>query len=649
MAVYPAGRLLNVQDAYDALEDYGKTFGRVPLLLLLHAAVPQSFRADMLNLVKLNFLAHEAGTDLTVDADVLFSPLVDSTAAGYYRLDPEVRRHCLALLDAAYRYEPERRTVEVARFVLVYADAVERRAGLAVDPLLAEFLAIQRWVAFAFIDPAKAAEEFAWVLENSAAEPQAGVRARLGTMTAALSIPLEGHEQLLAYARGLEAITRGDEDFAEGLFTDLGQEEIRVGGVVLNPGRRVLERRRPASAEVVHEGPPMPRLRPKVCVSYSIANGKEAQHIAETLQEEGFNVFLDGERTNLGSTFEQKLLERIRVSDFLVIVISQNLLRGDPAFFSSLEEQAVRTEMHLRRPESGYLIAVLLDETRMAQLPEFMRDVQAVPAPDGRLPDGFATSLWVKYIASQSARGTVFPRATPPTLLPEYAQRAIEKFLRSTRSTVLLIEGGGDSAIEQVPELLTFGPEGLDLLLAVVNLSDYAAGRTPADVAHTIAAQTGVDGSQMPTPLAEQTDARHIRQLADWLRFVLRDRETVVVLKGFENAALPWQVLDMIRQLIVDAVDRTRPLRFVLLNFTERLPASVGLSAKRIALGPVTREDVLAYLRTAFQQRGQQVPLPVLEAATDEVLRSVREKGRNRTYELSRALERAVRLLFEET
>ena len=77
----------------------------------------------------------------------MLAPLVEQAAAGYYRLDPEVRRHCLALLDAAYRDEPVRRSVQVARFLIAYAESLERQAGLGLDPLLAEYLAVQRWVA----------------------------------------------------------------------------------------------------------------------------------------------------------------------------------------------------------------------------------------------------------------------------------------------------------------------------------------------------------------------------------------------------------------------------------------------------------------------------------------------------------------------
>ena len=150
------GRPLGVKEAYDALSDYARTYGELPLRLLLHAAVPQSFRVDLLNLLKVNFMP-EAGGDLSVDADVLLSPLVEATGGYYFRLDPEVRRQSLDLLDAAYRSEGSRRSVSVARFLIAWLDRIEQPGAAGIDPLLAEYAVVQRWVALALIDPAAVA------------------------------------------------------------------------------------------------------------------------------------------------------------------------------------------------------------------------------------------------------------------------------------------------------------------------------------------------------------------------------------------------------------------------------------------------------------------------------------------------------------
>jgi hypothetical protein len=242
MALASQDRPLGVQEAYDALEAFGRSAGRVPLLLLLHAAVPQSFRADLVNLLKQNFLASEAGTDMTVDADVLLSPLVQPAAGNYYRLDPEVRRHCLALLDAAYRDRPVRRSVEVAWFLMAYAEALEEQAGLALDPLLAEYLDVQRWVAASFIDPGAAAASFARAIADRVASARTTASALLGSIAAAISVPLSGQEALLTYARGLDAVERGDAAAAERLLGWTRDNTLVVGGVTLEPGSELLAR-----------------------------------------------------------------------------------------------------------------------------------------------------------------------------------------------------------------------------------------------------------------------------------------------------------------------------------------------------------------------------------------------------------------------
>jgi tetratricopeptide (TPR) repeat protein/nucleoside 2-deoxyribosyltransferase len=241
MHAYSADRPLNVEEAYERLDDYGRRYGRLPLLLLLHAAVPETLRPELLNLLKVNFLALEAGSDMTVEADVLLSPMIHRAAGEYYRIDAEVRRHSLQLLDAVYRDEPERRTVRVSRFLLAYADALEKNLIGSPDPLLAEYLAVQRWAALAFVDPLRAAEEFARAVEAVAQPESIAARLRLGSILSAVSIPLAGQPQLLAYARAVDALHAGeDEDSARRLLEGLG-DELTVGGITLRP-RAVRER-----------------------------------------------------------------------------------------------------------------------------------------------------------------------------------------------------------------------------------------------------------------------------------------------------------------------------------------------------------------------------------------------------------------------
>jgi hypothetical protein len=279
----PDGESLGPAQAYAALERFAHRYGRAPVLLLIHAAVPQGFRPDLLNLIKLNFLL-EACDDLTVDADVLFSPLVESLGAGYFRLDEEVRRQCLILLDAVYREEGERRSIAVARFLLAFVNRLSRSAEAAEDPLLQDYLGVQGWVAGAFLEPAATAGHFAQALRTSAAgNADAGARLQMSSLASALSVSLTGYPELIAYAQGLGALARGDEASARRFFRPFINDEMKIGDITLPRPAEVLDQQiveTPSRTEPPPREPPQPRtvtIKIQIYVSYAL-NDDELPH-----------------------------------------------------------------------------------------------------------------------------------------------------------------------------------------------------------------------------------------------------------------------------------------------------------------------------------------------------------------------------------
>ena len=240
---YPAAlgqRPLAVGEAYAALAQYASDYGRQSLLLLMHASVAETLRADLLDLIRVNFLGASAG-DASIDADVLFSPLCSTLGGGYYRIDAQVRWHALALLRSLYRDDAQARERRVAELLWRYVEAMEKQASRGADPRLAEFLAIQRWVALAFLEPASAAHAFAEALRQAGDAPQTSALLRLGGVTSAIELPLANEQELLAYARGLDALVSGDDERARTLLRALGDNEIRVGDVVLRSPASWLE------------------------------------------------------------------------------------------------------------------------------------------------------------------------------------------------------------------------------------------------------------------------------------------------------------------------------------------------------------------------------------------------------------------------
>ena len=235
-------RPLNVQEAYEALQQYAADYGREPLLLLMHASVPETLRPDLLNLIRLNFRPG-LQADHSLEADVLFCPLTVAMGAGYYRIDPQVRWHGLALLRSYYRDDPRPRARRVAELLWRYVEAMTVRARGAADPMLSEFINIQRWVALAFLEPAGASEAFADALRQGGADHSATVALRFGGLTSAIELPLAHQQDLLAYARGLDALVSGDEQRARELLETLGDSEIRVGDIALTSPAELLRQR----------------------------------------------------------------------------------------------------------------------------------------------------------------------------------------------------------------------------------------------------------------------------------------------------------------------------------------------------------------------------------------------------------------------
>ena len=349
---------LDPSQAYAALQAYADRYGRLPLLLLAHVAVPQSFRADLVNLTKVNFLP-EAGDDLMVDADVLFSPLVEPQGAGFYRLDREVRYQCMILLDAVYRHGPERRRTAVARFLLAYLDDLDRRPQSSEDPLLVEYLETERHLAAAIIDPAGAAERIARALK-SFTEQKTRTRVHFTEMADALSVPLAGYPELLAYVRGVGALQSGNEKEAGRLLARVGSKSIKIGDVDLQPaieGQRDTRRTSAPATPLAHPSrepsPPDRDISPQmqrdtdhrtsIFVSYSVNDDQpmppaEQGWVTSMLRdlERALDTLLGGRRTysivgdNLpqirDNWFEDHLAGQARRSDLLIMIMSPSWL-----------------------------------------------------------------------------------------------------------------------------------------------------------------------------------------------------------------------------------------------------------------------------------------------------------------------------------
>src|SRR5688572_28250325 len=190
------------QEAYEELIRFARVRGEGALRLAMHAAVPQTFRPELLHLLRLNFLGREFHTP-SVEADVLFSPLCENLGGGYFQFDPRVRTLLLDNLAAAY--DGAARIGEVANFILAYIEQQERAGSGRRGRLWRDYLETQRWTALAYRDPDSAAMQLAAALEGANAGGDYAARFQIGGLASSLSAPLVRHRRVLDYAAALQA------------------------------------------------------------------------------------------------------------------------------------------------------------------------------------------------------------------------------------------------------------------------------------------------------------------------------------------------------------------------------------------------------------------------------------------------------------
>src|SRR5262245_1828826 len=141
-----SGPSMTPLEAHEALLTFARRRGAGSLRLLLHAAVPQSLRPDLLTLIKINFVP-EADADPAAVADVRLAPFCEALGGYYVQLDPEVRRQCLDHLADLYADEPMPREQRVAAFLLAFIERCEKAQDVRRDVFLLDWLEVQRWVA----------------------------------------------------------------------------------------------------------------------------------------------------------------------------------------------------------------------------------------------------------------------------------------------------------------------------------------------------------------------------------------------------------------------------------------------------------------------------------------------------------------------
>jgi hypothetical protein len=223
---------LDPLQAYNVVMRFAGKRGPSALHLALHAAMPQVLRMELLHQIRVNFVPEAVG-DLAVEADVLFAPFCEELGNGYYRFDPAARLLLLQELDPTYREKPRPRSERLASFLATYVERERLGEAAGLDPMYRDYLEVEGWVALGFFAPDSAAEQLARAVERQLSPERVAARVRIGGIAGALAIPLVSHRRVLAYAEGLDALDAGDAERGRHMLERAGDEEVRVGSVVL--------------------------------------------------------------------------------------------------------------------------------------------------------------------------------------------------------------------------------------------------------------------------------------------------------------------------------------------------------------------------------------------------------------------------------
>lgn len=350
-------------EAYEAVMRFSAERGEPTLHLALHAAVPQTFRPDLLHLIRLNFVPeapHEA------EADVLLAPFCEDIGGGYYQLDPEARRLLLVHLDPTYSEEKIARVQRVADFLVTYIATQRRRLSADQDRLAEDYLSIQGWVALAFLQPEAAALQLAAALDQGT-QGEIAARVQFSGLSSALSVPLVRYPKLLTYAAGVEALEQGRGEDAVGLLERLPDEEIRIGGVTLRSPRKLLARREAEREEQKAEKASVPSY--KSCfISYPYGDRDFVTWLRPTLQSRGVRVWTAPDDVEEGQAKHKQITEAIQTADTFLVVVSRKFPSSGGARF----------ETELARKAGRPIIYLIIDS---------LQDVEGLFVPDSTTVD----------------------------------------------------------------------------------------------------------------------------------------------------------------------------------------------------------------------------------------------------------------------
>ncbi len=239
------GSRLTPTEANQKILEFAHTYGPRSLLLIAHLAVVEQLRVDITSLVRINFMPREDRHNVALDADVLYGSLTYELGAGYFKMDRQVRRYLINMLNAWHVERTgtveENRANQVAHFVRTY---VHRKRKLpATGKEEHEYLNRIDWVALAYHQPDKAAKSLAeGMVDASISNNISADFLKFSRIRPLIELPIAPYVNVLNYARMIEAISLEDFENARRIASHMSDDEIDVCGVHLPAPNSVVKR-----------------------------------------------------------------------------------------------------------------------------------------------------------------------------------------------------------------------------------------------------------------------------------------------------------------------------------------------------------------------------------------------------------------------
>ncbi len=152
------------EQAVETILIFEERFGPAHSLLACYAAFPLILTAELVNLIRINFL-DDRDIPWHADADFLLAPFCYPIDTGLYQVDPSARELLLADLIDRYQDGPQR-LLRLADFLIAYLDQQNNRHQKP------EITRLQRWVAWSYLEPKRVVGDLREILRAS---PQIGI------------------------------------------------------------------------------------------------------------------------------------------------------------------------------------------------------------------------------------------------------------------------------------------------------------------------------------------------------------------------------------------------------------------------------------------------------------------------------------------